>query len=79
MFFKKEILLTLTENEFLNSLQQEKYSFESEKVLMFLKFVPLETSSYIWFTKSWTCTTLAIQVIKCTLWVFNFTMKSQCI
>jgi hypothetical protein len=47
MFFKKEILLTLTENEFLNSLQQEKYSFESEKVLMFLKFVPLETSSYI--------------------------------
>lgn len=60
-------------------MQQEKYSFQSEKVLMFLKFIPLETSSYIWFTKSWTCTTLAIHVIKCTLWVKNFTMKSQCI
>jgi hypothetical protein len=52
MFSKKKIILTVIENEFPNSLQQEKYSFQSEKVLMFLKFVPLETSSYIGFTKS---------------------------
>jgi hypothetical protein len=79
MFFKKHIIVTLIENEFPNCLQQEKYSFQSEFFLMFLEFIPLETSSYIWFTKSWTCTTLAIHVLKCTLWVFNFTIKSQCI